>query len=43
MVQGSVLDEINEYRKLMSEGIITKKEFTIKEYELIKSNKISIE
>ena len=43
MVQKSVIDEIKKYKKLVNEGIITKKEFNIKENKIIKDNKISME
>ncbi len=44
MEQQSVTDEIMKYKELLDEGIITEKEFTIKEKELLrKTNKISME
>ena len=43
MVHQSVIDEIKKYKKLLNEGIITKKEFNIKENEIIKDNKIRME
>ena len=43
MVQQSVIDEIKKYKELLEEGIITEKEFTIKENEIIQNNKISME
>jgi hypothetical protein len=36
MVHQNVIDEIKKYKKLLDEGIITEKEFTIKENKIIK-------